>query len=150
MAKSNKVAKWCASCHQISWGEVDSCSSCKESNLTDVTPEESELVIYSRVAHNNATAGYHKLQNGLCYVVLGSIISIIGVLFIFLSTEKKYNVNVGINPSKPQFTFSMIFLGVGGILLIIGAIITTLAVIKRNKAKKDIAYISAIRKENRK
>ena len=150
MAKNDYLEKkvnWCPSCHQINLKESTQCPYCKAATVTE-QPSQDELTIYSRVAHNNATNGYQKLQNALCFVVIGAILAAIGGLFIFLSLDKINDTILGIRFDKPQIYVAIIFLSIGGASLLFGCCKVVFALIKRSKAKNDIAYISMLRKAN--
>lgn len=143
--KKEFVPEFCPHCHELHWLNQKQCPKCKEKMFKE-TPEDEELAIYSRVAHSNNSRGFHKLQNGLCWVVIGLIIALVGGLFIFLSLKKEANVVQGIDFAKPQWYVCVTFLSIGGVMLLVGTVISLLSINIRIKARRDIGYISGIRK----
>lgn len=113
---------------------------------TNIPTEEAEIRSYSRVAHNRDTLGYDKSQNALCFVVIGGIVLAIGILFIFLSLQKKRNKIVGINFASLQFVICVSCLAAGAALLTIGIVLLIKALKLRKQAKNEIAYISTLKR----
>ena len=62
-----------------------------------------ELAAMSRDAHQEDVRQYDKEQNALCFVVIGGILLVIAILFIFLSMKRQFNKLVGIDFSSLQF-----------------------------------------------
>lgn len=79
-----------------------------------------ETRYYSKILHANDTKAYDKTQNGLCLIVLGSISLIVGILFIFLSMQRRMNVIIGINVASVQFVICIICLLIAVVLLSTG------------------------------
>lgn len=79
-----------------------------------------ETRFYSKILHANDTKAYDKTQNGLCLIVLGGISLIVGILFIFLSLQRRTNVIIGINFLSIQFVVCIICLLIAIVLLSTG------------------------------
>ncbi len=93
-----------------------------------------EISKYSRQLHRIDNEEYNRSQNSLCFVVIGGIVLIIGIIFIFLSLLKRRNIIVGINFLSLQFFICVISLVVGSICLIYGIV----KFIKTFKTRKQI------------
>lgn len=144
--EENKETLFSPSLHRVF---VDGVIDCKNGpdDIVDIPPtEESEIRAYSKEAHNRDILGYDKSQNALCFVVIGGIVLAIGILFIFLSLKKKVNKIVGINVASFQFVICVICLAVGLGLLITGITFLIKALSLRKRAKKEIAYISTLKR----
>lgn len=110
-----------------------------------INPEEVSL--YSQAAHKRDTKGYDISQNAMCFEVLGAISLIVGILFIFLSLQKRRNKIVGINFSSLAFVICVITLALG-----VGCIgYGTYRLIKagriRKEAKRDIAFLANLNRK---
>lgn len=92
----------------------------------------------SQQLHKESQNQYDKEQNALCFVVLGGIAVIIGIVFIFLSYRRANNVLVGIDYGSIAFVICVLMLSVGGLALIYGLIKFFLAFFKRKKIIYEI------------
>lgn len=110
--------------------------------------DPSEVSGFSQAAHRRDTEGYDLLQNALCFEVIGTIVLIIGILFIFLSLKKSRNKIVGVDFASLQFVICVCCLTAGIVLLTIGTIFVIKALKKRKNAKKDIAYLGTLHRSN--
>lgn len=139
--------RFCPSCHRII--RDDKATECPHCHglLSEEIPSIEELSHYSREAHNHDIDGFNRKENALCFVVIGAIVFIIGVLFIFLSFQKKANIIQGINPASFSFVICVIGLSVGTVLLSIGIVRLVRALKKRKRAMEDIAYIESLRQK---
>ncbi len=118
-----------------------------EETLADnINPNE--VSSYSQAAHRRDTEGYDLLQNALCFEVIGAIVLIIGILFIFLSLKKSRNKIVGVDFASLQFVICVCCLAAGVTLLTIGTIFVFKALKKRKNAKKDIAYLGTLNRSS--
>jgi hypothetical protein len=131
---------FCPKEHRLVWEDgFTRCPLCQGELLKECPPEE--LSAYSKNAHNADIAGYNRIQNALCFVVLGGISLVIGILFIFLSLKKKFNKIVGLNFASFQFVICVVGLALGVTLLTIGLIGVFKGFAQRKAAKRDIAYL---------
>ena len=74
---------------------------------------DSEKISYfSNILHKNDAKASEKIQSSLCYVVLGAIFAVIGIIFIFLSLRKRLNRIIGINFASVQFVVCVVSYGV--------------------------------------
>lgn len=86
------------------------------SNIT-----EEEISNYSKVLHQNNNKAFDKTQNALCFVVIGGILFIIGILFIFLSFEKTTSgLIIGFAYTTLPFYICIICLVLGALCLAYG------------------------------
>ncbi len=106
--------------------------------------DPSEVSGFSQAAHRRDTKAYDLLQNALCLEVIGAIVLIIGILFIFLSLKKSRNKIVGVDFVSLQFVICVCCLVAGVTLLTIGTVFVIKALKKRKEAKKDIAYLGTL------
>ncbi len=106
-----------------------------------------DVSIYSQAAHKRDTKGYDLSQNALCFEVLGAISLIVGILFIFLSLQKRRNKIVGINFASLQFVICVLCLAAGVVLLTIGTVNLVRSQLMRKAAKKDINYLATLSRE---
>lgn len=70
----------------------------------------------SQELHRESQVQYDREQNALCFVVIGSILLIIGIIFIFLSMKRENNVMVGVDYTSLAFYIMVISLALGSIL----------------------------------
>ena len=103
VAEEKKEPRFCENEHLVCLNGEEKCPLCGGELSSTVPTEDREISAYSREAHNRDIAGYDKSQNALCFVVIGGTVFTIGILFIFLSLQKKFNKIVGINVASFQF-----------------------------------------------
>ncbi len=140
-------ARYCASCHSLVWDDnATECPHC-HGTLSDKVPSVEEISHYSREAHNHDIDGYNRKENALCFVVIGAIVLIIGLLFIFLSLKRKANVIVGVNFASFAFVICTVGIAAGVTLLTIGGIRLAKALKIRHQATLDIAYLESLRQK---
>ncbi|MEE3442959.1 MAG: hypothetical protein VZR77_04010, partial [Candidatus Enteromonas sp.] len=108
VAQENKEPRFCEKEHLVCLNGEEKCPICGVELSSTVPTEDREISAYSREAHNRDIAGYDKSQNALCFVVIGGTVFTIGILFIFLSLQKKFNKIVGINVASFQFAICVI------------------------------------------
>ena len=138
-------ARYCACCHSLVWDDnATECPHCHGA-LSDKVPSVEEISHYSREAHNHDIDGYNRKENALCFVVIGAIVFIIGLLFIFLSLKKKANAIVGVNFGSFAFVICVAGIAIGATLLTIGIVRLVKALRIRRQASEDIAYLEAKR-----
>lgn len=146
-APEKKEPRFCEHEHLVCLNGEEKCPLCG-AELSDVVPtDDREISAYSREAHNRDIAGYDKSQNALCFVVIGGTVFLIGVLFIFLSLQKKFNKIVGINVLSFQFAICVIALLAGTVCLTIGLIGLFKALSMRKKAAAEVAYLSTLKRK---
>ena len=104
--------------------------------------DEKGLKEVSIAAHKEDQINYDISENAMCFIVLGSILAIIGVLFLFLSLKRRMNVWVGINFEGFQFYVFLVFTSVGVACLIYGLIRLIIAKGRRKKVNDLIAAIN--------
>lgn len=114
-------------------------------DLSLITTEE-ELTEISIKAHKEDQEQYDITQNSLCFVVLGSIVFIVGLLFLFLSFKRKMNKLVGINFEGFQFYVFIVGVTIGLACLIYGLVRFFTAYEKRKALKTLINNINYRRK----
>ena len=140
---------FCPKCEHLRNTEVEGkCPVCGE-ELSSYPNEEPVIRAASRNAHNDDIAGYNRSQNALCFLVIGGIVFIIGLLFIVLALRREFNEISGINVASLAFVISMICLALGAASLVYGAINLILALKTRKQARIDIAIISSWRSEKK-
>ena len=138
-------ARYCPGCHSLVWDEsANDCPHCHGA-LENEVPSKEEISHYSREAHNHDIDGYNRKENALCFVVIGAVVLIIGLLFIFLSLKKKANVIVGVNFASFAFVICAAGISIGATLLIIGIVRLVRALRIRRQAASDIAYLEELR-----
>lgn len=103
----------------------------------------------SRAAHNRDIEAYNKSQSAMCFIIIGGTVLIIGILFIFLSLEKKFNKIVGINFISFQFAIATIGILTGVTLLTLGTIFLIKALKRRKAAKRDINTLATLKEKLR-
>ena len=87
----------------------------------------------SQRLHQESQHQYDNQQNALCFVVIGSILVVIGVIFIFLANKRENNVMIGIQTNTMAFYVMVIGRGLGGILLLFGLMKFIVSSVKRKK-----------------
>lgn len=106
-----------------------------------------ELSKISRDDHQEDTRQYDKQQNALCLVMIGSILLICGILFLILSSVRRYNQMVGIDPGSLQFIVSMACFGGAVILLTLGLVRFFIAFGVRKHLKQEIIEVAVIKRD---
>lgn len=84
---------------------VEIASKKQEQDFSDAIASlnEEERHEVSKALHKKDLEAFDKKENALCFIVIGSILAVIGCLFIFLSFKKKMNKIVGIDTMSLQF-----------------------------------------------
>ena len=100
--------------------------------------EEQERREKSQALHKESQKQYDRQQNALCFVVLGAIALIIGIVFIFLSFKREYNVLTGIDTGSIAFVICILMLSIGAISLAFGLTKFFLALSKQKKIIQEI------------
>lgn len=103
--------------------------------------EENERREKSQALHKESQKQYDKQQNALCFVVLGGISLIIGIIFIFLSFKREYNVLTGIDTGSIAFVICILMLSIGVISLAYGLTKFLLAHFKQKKIIDEINHL---------
>lgn len=124
--------KFCENCNCSYGDEEAACKKCNKSLVSVESKEEATAL--SRKAHKADEKQYNIIQNAMCFVVLGSISLITGIIFIFLSFKKVRNKFAGLDFMSLQFYICIICLLVGIGLLSYGLF----KAIKSYKARKQI------------
>ena len=148
-AEQVNAPRFCPNDHLVCLEGEEKCPLCGGELIEKVPATDDEIRAYSREAHNRDIAGYDKSQNALCFVVIGGILFVIGVLFVFLSLKKRFNKIVGIDPLSFQFAVCVICLAAGITCLSIGIISLINALSKRKKAAEEIAYLSTLKRSGK-
>jgi len=149
VAEEKKEPRFCENEHLVCLNGETKCPLCGEELSSTIPTDEREISAYSREAHNRDIAGYDKSQNALCFVVIGGTVFTIGILFIFLSLQKKFNKIVGINVASFQFAICVIALLTGAVLLTIGLIGLFKALGMRKRAAAEVAYLSTLKRNGK-
>ena len=92
----------------------------------------------SQKLHQQSQAEYDKGQNALCFVVIGSILLITGIIFIFLANKRENNIMLGIDTGSLAFYICVICLALGGVGLIYGLVKFILATKHRRAILREI------------
>lgn len=100
--------------------------------------EDNERRKLSQQLHKESQVQYDRQQNALCFVVIGSILVCIGIVFIFLAMKRENNVMVGIDYTSLAFYIMAFSLAVGVILLSYGIIKFLISSKKRRAVLKKI------------
>ena len=146
---------YCSSCKKVVYDEqantiVDNkCPYCGAPVVSEDKMTYEEARVASKAAHNRDIDAYNKSQNALCYIVIGGTVLIVGILFVFLSLQKKANVVIGINFLSFQFFIAAAGILAGVTLLILGIIFLILALKARKRAKRDIATLATLKEKLR-
>ena len=149
VAEEKKEPRFCEKEHLVCLNGETKCPLCGGELSSTIPTDEREISAYSREAHNRDIAGYDKSQNALCFVVIGGTVFTIGILFIFLSLQKKFNKIVGINVASFQFAICVIALLTGAVLLTIGLIGLFKALGMRKRAAAEVAYLSTLKRNGK-
>ncbi len=81
---------------------------------------QEEVSNYSNILHKNDAKAMEKIQNSLCYIVVGAIFFVLGFIFIFLCFKKRSNRIIGFNFVSLQFVICVVCFAIAAILLILG------------------------------
>ncbi len=99
---------------------------------------EEERSKKSHDLHKESQRQYDIGQNAMCFVVLGALAVIIGIIFIFIALKRENNVIVGFDTGSLAFYIFIILLVVGGIALIYGLIRYFISFFKRKRIIQEI------------
>ncbi len=99
---------------------------------------EEERSKKSHDLHKESQRQYDIGQNAMCFVVLGALAVIIGIIFIFIALKRENNVIVGFDTGSLAFYIFIILLSVGGIALIYGLIRYFISFFKRKRIIQEI------------
>lgn len=114
------------------------------SSLSETIPS-SDISKFSQAAHKRDSEAYDFSQTALCFEVIGGILVVIGILFVFLSLKKRMNAIVGVDFLSLQFFICCACLLAGVVLVSVGTTFLCKALRKRKEAQRDIAYLSSLR-----
>ncbi len=96
----------------------------------------------SQRLHKESQRQYDKQQNALCFLVIGGILLIIGIIFIFLANRRKNNVMVGIDVKSLAFYIMLLGLVLGGAGVIYGSV---KFIVAHRRQKKIIDEINQLK-----
>lgn len=108
------------------------CPRCGHLIHHDVTPQEIKTL--AAASHAEIQKGRNFFASGMSFNCIGVILLILAVIFFFLA--RKPSNNFELVPTSPEFFVSMAFFGVGGVLLIIGIIFTSIGLTNKMKYEK--------------
>ena len=106
-----------------------------------------ELRKISRDDHQEDVRQYDKQQNALCFVMIGGILLICGVLFILLSFKRVKNKMGGIDVLSLQFFVSVACLASSLVLLGIGLSRFFIAHSVRKQLRQEIDLVTRMSKD---
>jgi hypothetical protein len=139
--------KVCKNCGYLS-NKEEFCKKCKD-RLEDVNSLSSqEASEVSEKLHSLDVVEYDKGQNALCFVVLGGISIVVGLLFIILSLQRKNNKIVGFNFASIQFIICVVCLSIGCISLGYGLYRFISTRLKRKQYKQVIEVLSKLKQKD--
>ncbi len=139
--------KVCKNCGTLS-NKEEFCKKCK-SRLDDVNSLSSQDASdVSEKLHSLDVIEYDKGQNALCFVVLGGISIIVGLLFVILSLKRQNNKIVGFNFASIQFAICVICLSVGCVSLGYGLYRFISTIIKRKQYKEVIGSLAKLKQKD--
>lgn len=101
-----------------------------------------ERVQLSHALHNQSKALVNKKNQGLSFVALGTILAIIGLVFIPLSFKKVRNQFEGMDFSSLAFIIFVIALSIGVIMIIGGIILAIRSDKKRREVNSKLSIIN--------
>lgn len=100
--------------------------------------DEEERRKLSQELHKESQNLYDKGQNALCFIVIGGIFAIIGIIFIFLAFKRENNVMTSIDVTSLAFYVMVICMAVGAGLLGYGIVKLVISNKKRREVLKKI------------
>lgn len=109
----------------------------------ELTKEEASA--FSKKYHQQDVEAYDKGQNGMCYIVIGTIFAIISIIFVFLAQKKKFNKIVGLDYASLQFYIFIITAIIAVICLALGLYRLYVSVKKRKDLKHRINVLNSIK-----
>ena len=119
----------------------------EETKLDYGTLTYQELRKISRDDHQEDVRQYDKQQNALCFVMIGGICLICGLLFILLSFRRVKNRMGGIDVFSLQFFVSVACLISASVLLGIGLSRFFKAHSKRKQLREEINLVTRLSKD---
>ncbi len=106
------------------------CSKCNTLN-DDSSLKSMEIHDKNQKLHNNITAANDLKDNSLCYVVIGGILLVVGILFFALSFKKTPTGGRAFRPGSFEFVISVITLACSIFSLTFGTIRLDIAIKKK-------------------
>ena len=124
---------YCKTCQKL----VNEDAQCSCGGTFSPTIEESEIRPFIQKLHKKTNDCRHALSHYLSFIVIGLTIAIIGFLFYYLSfslvtVEGSQDKVYVVNTACSEFWVSMVALGVGGILFLVGAVLGTITSCKES------------------
>ena len=104
-----------------------------------------ELSQISRDDHQEDVRQYDKQQNALCFVMIGGICLICGIIFFVLSFVRRRNKAAGLDPTSLPFIVSLACFGTAAILLVIGLVRFFLAHKIRRALRMEINEVTRLK-----
>jgi hypothetical protein len=109
------------------------CVNCKEvDHSEEAIKDNDERHHFNQACHQNMKKAYDLKQNSLCFIVIASILLVVGAIFLLLSF--KYNVikERVFTPGSLEFVVCVLCLG-GGMFCMIFGIVRLVIAGKKNK-----------------
>jgi formate-dependent nitrite reductase membrane component NrfD len=114
---------YCIHCGKNNKTQTEICEHCGQAMIArELDYEETRTL--SKSLHNRLNASREEVDNAMVFIVLGSTLFIIGILFFFLSFKlpTAASLNKVITITCFEFWVSMAGLVIGGVMLTIGLI----------------------------
>ncbi len=108
------------------------CPRCGHLIHKDVTNQEIKTL--AAASHAEIQKGRNAFSNGMALNCVGVILLVLAIIFFLLA--KKPAQNYQLITTCPEFFVSMVGFAVGGVLLILGIVFTTIGLITKGKYQK--------------
>jgi hypothetical protein len=137
---------YCHQCAKKVKDDVTVCPDCGE----PISPalKEGEVRPLVQALHKRTNYYRNLIDRGMSFIVIGSTLLIIGLIFYFLSFKTITDTATGtshdvLNPQSSNFYVFLVGVGAGGILLLIGLSLAITFALLRRHVRYDVESIRA-------
>jgi|GEM_PF-1160782 hypothetical protein len=135
---------YCHKCAKKVKDGVSVCPICAETIVPELRDDEVRPLV--QTLHKRSNYYRNWIDRGLSYIVIGSTLLIIGVIFYFLSFQS-INTEEGqtlvLNKGTSEFWVFMVGVISGGTLLVVGSFLAIFFALKRRIIRYDVEAIRA-------
>jgi hypothetical protein len=130
------MVKYCTQCGKKLKKNAEGVYFCpnykKHDKTVKVMTDSDEKHLFNQSCHQNIKKAYDLKQNSLCFIVIASILLIVGAIFLLLSF--KYNIikERVFTPGSLEFVVSILCLAGGLFCMIFGIIRLIIAFLKKD------------------
>ncbi len=136
---------YCQECLKKNDASNVKCPQCGHEMVKTIS-DEGDIRRLVQKLHKKTNDLRHYLSHTLSFLVIGAILLIIAFFFYYLSFSSSVNKTTGekvyiVNTSCSEFWVSMVALAIGGVLFVIGVVLSLIIARKKRQILSDIEHI---------